>query len=395
MNISTDDIAIFIKYPHIFGHYLGYDRLKQIHSEWIKLAWLSPVESLQAHRNSYKTTSVLIVGSIWYLLFFNSNATILFIRKKEGDTSKVIRTLRSFFESPEILAITSSFHGTNSLKTDNWSTQGITISLKKNKPPEGNIEGAGIGGAITGSHYDFIMPDDIITLEDRVSRASREWTKEFIRELTNMKSPIGKIFFSGTPWHKDDGWTIIPEPIKYPIGTVPIDGFMSDQLPGKITELRSGLTTSLYSANYELKHVADENRIFPDPIFGEWPDSVRPQAWLDTKYSGTHTNALTMIGKHDGKWYCRGWIWPQHVVDIYPQIVEKLNQYRNGTLYVETNADQGAAVRDLGKLYPSVSGRREHHNKHNKIISFGKQNLRKLIFATDCQLEYLNQILDY
>jgi hypothetical protein len=387
----------FIEHPHIFGHYLGFEDLIDIHSKWIKDAWLTKSKkSLQAHRNSYKTTSILIVGAIWYLLFWNQESTILIIRKSDLDAQKIIETIKRFFESREILYVSQFLHGVDKLKTENWSKRSLTISLKQKKTPEGSIESKGTTSAITGSHYDFIFPDDVITLKDRVSKAEREWIKEFIRELRNVKKESGKIFFSGTPWHSDDAWTIMPEPEKYPIGSIEIQGYTQDVIEQKKQELRDGTTRSLYCANYDLKHIHDEDKIFVEPRRGKCPELKRKIGWLDTAYGGGHSNALTIIGQSaDGEWYVRGWVWYKNIVDIYQQIVDKMNIYQAGTLYVESNADKGLSVKDLRKLYPSVEPKWEKKNKHIKIVSYAKKHWKDIIFADDCDLEYLNQILDY
>jgi hypothetical protein len=387
----------FIEHPHVFGHYLGFEDLIETHSEWIKSAWLDKSKnSLQAHRNSYKTTSVLIVGAIWYLLFWEPEATILIIRKSDLDAQKIIETIKQLFESKEIQYVSEFLYGVEKLKTDNWSKRSLTISLKSKKTPEGSIESKGTTSSITGSHYDFILPDDIITLKDRVSKAEREWIKEFIRELRNIKKESGKIFFSGTPWHKDDAWTIIPTPEVFPIGSIKIKGYTDDVIEQKKTELREGTTRSLYCANYDMKHVDDEDKIFSEPRRARCPELRRSIGWLDTAYGGGHSNALTILGQSsEGEWFVRGWVWYKNIVDIYNEIVDKMVMHNAGTLYVESNADKGLSVKDLRMLYPSVEPKWEKKNKHIKIISYAKKHWNEIIFADDCNDEYLNQILDY
>ena len=50
-----------------------------------------------------------------------------------------------------------------------------------------------------------------------------------IRELRNIKDlEAGNIRHTGTPWHKDDGWELIPNVKKFPIGTVNIPAIMND-----------------------------------------------------------------------------------------------------------------------------------------------------------------------
>jgi hypothetical protein len=100
----------------------------------------------------------------------------------------------------------------------------------------------------------------------------------------------------GTPWHKENAWPILPEPVKYPIGTVPIKGYHDHGLDEIKRELRSVLTASLYSINYELKHIADEGRLFNNPQFDNWPERTkRICAFLDPSYKGDNTTALSMI----------------------------------------------------------------------------------------------------
>lgn len=395
--MNWDVVDKFIESPHIFGHYLGFNDLIKVHSDWIKSAWIDKSKkSLQAHRNSYKTTAILIVGTIWYLLFCNPEATILIIRKSDLDAQKIIETIKQILESKDIQYISRFLYGTENLKTDNWSKRSLTIALKKKKTPEGSIESKGTTSSITGSHYDFILPDDIITLKDRVSKAEREWIKEFIRELRNIKKESGKIFFSGTPWHKDDGWNIIPKPELYPIGSIEIKGYTKDVIENKKIDLREGTTRSLYCANYDLKHIDDEDKIFTEPRRAKCPELTKTIGWLDTAYGGGHSNALTIIGKSvNGEWFVRGWVWFKNIVDIYDKIVEKMVIYKAGTLYVESNADKGLSAKDLRKYYPSVEPKWEKKNKHIKIISYAKKHWKELIFADDCNDEYLNQILDY
>lgn len=402
-NFTEDDnwlmIDKFMEKPHLFGHYLGYTDLIDIHSTWIREAWLSKkYYAMQAHRNSYKTTSILIVGTIWYLLFFDPNATIVIIRKADTDAQKVVETIKQFFESRDVIYFSHFLYGIKDLKTKNWSKKSLTLSLKTKKTPEGNVESKGTTSAIVGSHYDFIFPDDIITLKDRVSKAEREWIKDFVRELRNIKKEGGRIYFSGTPWHKSDAWEIIPKPKIYPIGTIPIKGYTQDVIEEKKKELRAGTTRSLYCANYELKHIDDEDKIFSEPTFGKWPEQFRKIiGYLDPKYQGDHTNALTIIGQCaiSNNWFFRGFIWEKNVIDIYKEIVNKMILYKAGTLFVESNADKGLSARDISQLYPSVHSRWEKMNKHIKIISYASQHWSKLICAEDCELEYLNQILDY
>ena len=395
--ITDNDIELFIRRPDLFGHFLGYNKLTPLHGEWIKRGfyWRN-LKALQAHRGSYKTTALIIVGSIWYLLFINPHDTIGTFRKADEEAQKIGKTVKEHFESPEVLAIARHIYGdrVRTLKTSNWSNSSIKLSISRNKSPEGNFEARGTQGSITGSHYNVVLPDDLITLKDRTSKAERERTIGVIRELqVNVLNPGGLWLPSGTPWHKDDGWKVLPEPEKYPIGSIPLPHINADF----IATLKRGTSSSLYAANYLLEHIASEDALFNDPARASWPEKLQiVTAWLDPSYKGENTTALAMYARdREGRHYVRGWIWPDSVEACYDRIVAILNQHKCGTLYVEANADKGFSARDLSLKWPAVIARDESMNKHIKIVSFLKKNWHSITFAEDCQDEFLNQILDY
>jgi hypothetical protein len=67
--------------PHLLGHLCGKTKLTQLHSDWIRYTWDSKVDvGLMGHRGSYKSTSVLEIGALYYLLF-HPNARLFIVRK--------------------------------------------------------------------------------------------------------------------------------------------------------------------------------------------------------------------------------------------------------------------------------------------------------------------------
>jgi hypothetical protein len=378
--------------PHKFGHYLGYDKLTEVHGDWIKKAWTTEGDwVLQAHRNSYKTTSVLVVGFIWYM-FYNPDKTVLIVRKEYEGAASIVREIAKHYVSEPVLGLYKYVYGIDNplsmVRKDK-----IELSTKKKVTKEANLETIGIGGAITGRHYDKVFTDDIITIKDRISRAERENTKLFIQELENIPVAGGTKTHTGTPWHHDDGFTLMPEAEKYPVGSLEI----KDLTPEYLAKIKRSMSPSLYAANYDLKHISDETREFDEPAREPWPERRFKiiTAWLDPSYKGSNTTALAMYGSCNDRHYVRGWVWPESVEACYSKITNILTDYNAGTLYVETNADKGFSARDLRLKWPAVVDRNETMNKHIKIISHLKKNWCDIIFADDCQDEFLNQILDY
>jgi hypothetical protein len=380
------------KHPHKLGQYLGYKELSKKHGEWIKKSWKNKKDYvLQAHRNSYKTSAVLVVGTIWYLLY-NPNDPVLIVRKGFEGAVSILKSIIKHYQSEKMLNLYASVFGVKDFRLLEDRKDCVVLSTKTNVTKEGNVQALGIGGAITGSHFKKIMADDIITLKDRVSKAERENTKEFIRELENIKTVDGTITFTGTPWHRDDGFEILPEPDRYPLGSLEIKGLTKE----KIEDIRNRTTPSLFAANYLLKHVADEDKLFNDAKYERWEDGASHKiAHLDCAYKGKDYTALTLIEDWTGKWIIKGYAWRESIVDCYGKIESILKTHKIGTLHIEENADKGLSKIELQKRHESVVSYHEKTNKHLKIVGELYKEWGKVFFDYDTSEEYLSQILDY
>ena len=380
------------KNPYKLGIYLGYPDMTEIHNKWIKKSWKNTKDYvLQAHRNSYKTTAVLTVGTIWYLLF-NPNATILILRKGYEGAVSIVKSIMKHYQSEKMISLYSNLLGIKDFKLVEDRKDCLVLPTKTTVTKEGNVEALGIGGSITGSHFSKIMADDIITLKDRISKAERENTKEFIRELENIKTADGTITFTGTPWHKDDGFSILPEPDRYALGSVEIQGFTQN----KVDEIRQRTTPSLFAANYLLKHIADENKLFNDAKYEHWTNGASYKiAHIDQAYKGEDYTALTLLEEWHGMYILKGYAWRENIIDCYDKIKVILENHDIGSLYMEDNSDKGLSKKDMRTRWNSVIGYHEKENKHNKIIGNLYKEWDKVYFDYDTNEEYLNQILDY
>lgn len=385
------DLELIRDYPHYLGHLIGKIKLTELHSDWIRYVWDSDTHTaLQGHRGSYKTTSIDIVGTIRWLLFHPSDR-IAIIRKPYTEAAKILRTIRYCFELPEIKALFQFAHGFIPKFTQKKEST-ITFNFKKTNTPEGNIDAYGVGGNITGNHYDKILSDDFIILKDRLSKAERESTKQFIYEIiTNIIDPGKQCMFIGTPWHKDDAWTCVPEPIKYSIDDTDI--LTQEQ----IDEKRSRIPSALFACNYKLKHVADDKAEFRDPIYDQWNWRINDiVGHIDAKYGGDHYNALTFMGRlPDNRIQAIGWVFEEHVKEKIKWIADKCRKYRVRKIYNEENPDKGYTADLLKKEKLNVSTYHETTNKHNKISSYLKEFWQDLIWANETDDNYLVQITEY
>jgi len=397
--------------PHKIGWLIGFDKLNPIHSDWIRYVWESNGHrALQAYRGSYKTTAVVVVGAIRWMLF-HPNERLLLTRKSFKAAAEVTKAISSAMQMREIQELFKQAHGRYpKAKIDREGD--LTYSFKSTITPEGNITGKGIDQDITGHHYDKIINDDIISLRDRISKAERERTIEVVRELaTNIIDPGKGCGWTGTVWHREDAWRVIRS--FTPVTRYPISGKsycytskaeMDNNFIGEEAAANKKKTTTpfLYAANYELTLGKDESLLFHDPVWPrKWDYSARNVvAQLDTAFDGDHYCALTIaapIRTENGKQFYQavGFAYPGHIEDWEQQIELYYKRYRISHIHVEANADKGASAKRLRERGLSIKPYYEGTNKHIKISSHLYPVWPYIEWSEETDEEYMSQIIEY
>ncbi len=264
--------------PIPFAHTLGYTKLTEdLHKEWIqRMFTLNKNGTLQAHRGSYKTTCLII--AIVLRIIAKPTENLIFLRKSQEDVKDVLNAVSKAIQNDVVQnLIKDIYHEYPKTVIDN-STE---IELNTYRGTMGRqVLGIGLNSSITGKHGSVIT-DDIVTLKDRVSAAHREQTKNQYQELINIASEENHfIFNTGTPWHKDDAFKLMPKP---QIHTVYETGIIS---PEEIQYRKDSMSPSLFAANYELKHISDGDVLFSEPKYGSFPVGAKAFAQIDAAYGG-------------------------------------------------------------------------------------------------------------
>lgn len=385
----AEAIDFLVNHPAEFGHLLGFTKLGELHNEWIhNMVVGEEDDTLQAHRNSYKTTCVSI--SLADMAILLPNLRILFMRKTDGDTKEIIRQVQNILRNPVTQVFAQAIWGTT-VKLTTESASEISTNLVTDLRGTSQIVGMGLGSSITGKHFDRIFTDDIVNVNDRYSRADREATKRAYQELQNIKNQGGRIFNTGTPWHKDDCFTIMPAPKRYDCYST---GIMSED---EIEQKRLSMTASLFAANYELKHIADDDVIFTTPQKHADPYLAEQAKFchLDAAYGGEDYTAFTICNKREGKYYVLGKMWRKHVDDCMDEIIALRHQFMSGKIMMETNGDKGYLAREFKKRGERVAPYSENMNKDLKITTYLKGAWRDVIFVEGTDESYIDQICDY
>lgn len=387
MSFSKEQIMNLLKNePYKLGHFLGYKDLTELHNDWLK-DWLysSKDSTTQAHRGSYKTTDLAVFLAVNALVHPREN--VIFLRKTDTDVTEVIRLVVKIMKSGAYIEMCKALYGIPAKVLKDTASE-IHTNLYKGKGGASQIVGMGINGSLTGKHADVIVTDDIINIKDRISKAERDHTKLIYQELQNVLNRGGRIINTGTPWHKDDAFSLMPNIKKYDCYTT---GLMTEE---QIMHLRNSMSPSLFSANYELKHIADEDALFTNAQFTkDLPmDGI---AHIDAGYGGEDATALTILCIKDGNFIVYGKKYQKHVDDCLADILRLKAKYRAGTTWCEKNADKGYLAKELKNHGDLAQTYHERMNKHIKISTYLKENWGKVYFTEDTDPEYIAEVLDY
>lgn len=375
--------------PYKIGHWVGFKDLTTLHNEWLRsFLYADKDQTLLAHRGSYKTTDLSLFLSIHTVIRPNEN--VMFFRKTDDDVTEVLVQTQKILKAGCMQQIVRTLYGTNLqfLKENNSE---IHTNLCTSTKGVSQVVGLGIGTSITGKHADIVVTDDIVNLKDRISKAERERTKTQYMELQNIRNRGGRFINTGTPWHKEDAISIMPNVRKYDCYST---GLITRD---KLEELRKSMSDSLFAANYELKHIADADAMFKNPQFIKDGALLHGGlAHIDAAYDGEDGTAYTAMKKlKDGRIVGFGKLWRRHVDDCLPEIQALHRQLQIGSVSCEKNADKGYLAKELAGMGFQAEVYSESMNKYIKISTFLRKNWGNIFWLEDTDPEYINEILDY
>lgn len=379
---------LLIHNPIAFGHAVGFDKLGALHNAWIQdMVRGSEDKTLQAHRGSYKTTCVSI--ALAEIIVLLPNLKTLFMRKTDADVKEVVRQVRNLLLSPYMEVLCEKIHGKPLILTTVSATE-ISTNLTADNKGTSQLVACGVNGSLTGKHFDRIFTDDIVNVQDRISRAERDHTKTIYQELQNIRNRGGRIFNTGTPWHKEDAFSMMPNIEKH-------DCYSTGLISGdELQTIKSSMTSSLFAANYELRHIASDDVIFDTPQMGAEPCLAEQGiCHIDAAYGGDDYTAFTIARKKGATYYLYGRLWHKHVDNCMDEIIRLRKSFNAGEIYCETNADKGYLAKALRAKGERAVTYHENMNKFLKITSYLKAEWRNVVFVAGTDDAYIDQICDY
>lgn len=384
-----DYLDLIYEEPYKIGQWLGFNLLTEVHNDWLKdMIFGEGDETLLAHRGSYKTTCLSIAFTLIMIVFPNDN--IIFTRKTDDDVKEIIKQTAKMLKSSFIKYIVYKIYGVE-LKLIEENAFSITTNLVTSSMGASQLLGAGIKTSLTGKHAKRIFTDDIVNVKDRVSKAERDIIKLQYQELQNIKNRDGRIFNTGTKWHKEDAIEVLMPNKKvfdcYSTGLIPRD---------KIEEIRQSMTPSLFCANYELKHIADGDALFDNPTFTNEEHLIHNGVChIDASYGGADGSVLTIIKDLGDKLVVLGKRRNKHIDDCLDEFLLIKKHYLGGSIDCEDNGDKGYLAKEIRNKGDFANTYHENMNKYIKISTYLKKWWKDIVFLEDTDPDYINEILDY
>ena len=388
--MNREDIKVLLKeQPYKIGHFVGFKDLTELHNRWLRSFLYGKEDiTLLAHRGSYKTTDLSLFLAIHAVI--KPNETVDFFRKTDTDVTEVMNQTAKILKTGAMREVARMLYGTD-LILEKETANEIHTNLCTSTKGASQILGLGITTSITGKHADIVVTDDIVNIKDRISKAERERTKIQYMELQNIVNRGGRFINTGTPWHKEDAISLMPNVQRY-------DCYSTGLIDRPTLEqLRKSMSDSLFAANYELKHIADADAMFTNPQFTDATGLIYGGlAHIDAAYGGEDSTAFTAFKRQpDGSLVGFGKRWEKHVDDCLPEILEIHKRLRLGSVACEKNADKGYLAKEMNKVGLPPFLYSETMNKFVKISTYLRKEWSNIRWLEETDPEYVNEILDY
>ena len=386
----ADPVVDILSAAEEIGVEVRFSDLTPLHGRWIREMVLGTEDyTLQAHRAAYKSSCLAVAISL--MMIIEPRKNIIFVRKADNDVSEMLRMVAKILRTETFARLCRLlYHGLRLAITEEASDH-LSTNLWTSPMGSPQLLGIGMKASITGKHAAVVITDDICNITDRLSRAERERTKMQYQELQNIRNRGGRIINLGTPWHREDVFSLMPNIHRYDCYHT---GLISKE---ELARIRASMSPSLFAANYELLHIASGEAMFEStPPTGADPALLRDGcAHIDAAYGGEDYTAFTAAKREENTIYLYGRLWRKHVDQVLPEILAEADRLVVAPVYVETNGDKGFLEKEIKQMDHWARGYPETENKLIKISTHLRKWWPHIVFVEGTDPEYINQILDY
>jgi hypothetical protein len=156
-------------------------------------------------RDSFKT-SIAVEAATTGVLTKNPNARVLITSHKQRQASQRLGVPKKTFEHNEKFHRIYGAQWKPQFREYQWTDSAITVMKRTETHREPSVQAAAVGADVTGSHYDLIIADDLVSLDNSYTQESRDKVYDYLVSLFPHLEPGGTLLIVGTRWHADDAY---------------------------------------------------------------------------------------------------------------------------------------------------------------------------------------------
>lgn len=347
--------------------FLGYKDWDKVHDDVERLLHRpARKKALLLPRGHLKTSFVTIAYATQQILK-NPNVRILIGNGVWDIARSFLSEIKAQLESSQLKYIFGEFVSAR------WNADEIIVKQRTRPLKEPTVMTTGVEAETTGGHYDIIILDDLIGLQNSQTPEQRQKVKRFRRSMINLLEPGGLLIEIGTRWHLDDTFSEIFEKEKryYEVLVKKVvengrlifpkhfakkfDPVRKDWTPvddptcmDYVDHLKASMPLDEFSAQYLNEPFSSENQLFKPEMFRYWnqrPEGLYVAMAIDLAISEARQadrTALVVLGM-DKEWklyvldYLHGRWKPTDIVNNVFHMREKWKPYAVG---METNGFQ-------------------------------------------------------
>lgn len=349
------------------GQFLGYKDWDLVHDDVERLLRKpSRKKALLLPRGHLKTSFVTIAFTIQQILK-NPNVRILIGNGVWDIARSFLDEIKAQLENSQLKYLFGEFVSAR------WNADEFIVKQRTRALKEPTVRTTGVEAETTGGHYDIIILDDLIGLQNSQTPEQRNKAKRFRRSMINLLEPGGLLVEIGTRWHLDDTFSeIFEKEMRYydvvvkkvvENGKLIFPKHFAKRFDEKrkdwvqvedptcmdyVDHLKSAMPLDEFSAQYYNEPFSSENQLFKPEMFGYWnqrPEGIFIGMAVDLAISEVRSadqTAIVVMGMdRDFKLYVLDYLvgrWrPSEVVT---HIFEMQSKWNPITVGMETNGFQ-------------------------------------------------------
>jgi predicted phage terminase large subunit-like protein len=145
-------------------------------------------------------TQLLTIGKGVLELLCDPDIRILLGSRTCGQSESFLRGIKKRLQGAQLIEIFG-----NQYNPDKWDSREINVAGRTTSAMESNVTTVGIDGAVVSKHFDMIICDDLVGMDNSRTHLQREKTKQwYYTELEPTLEEGGKMWVIGTRYHFND-----------------------------------------------------------------------------------------------------------------------------------------------------------------------------------------------